>query len=348
MALFTHWQSQLFGFLSISTLILLSVQPASSLAGDLQIRFDAPSLIPVYISSDEATSTRGVASDRQLIEFHVDISTWLVSGKPHHLREILIEVVDLSGNSRVIDFLPHDETSSDFIGGIKHEKSTEKNQSLGLNGTSNFHWIASGNGHVAAGNKKTEKISFEKKPLQQQVVVSGTSRQGRGVTYRFRKAVDTSLEGKQELTLHLSVPRDWSKSLIRIDCIAMGSIGGAVPGTRQIAIVGQERFFVPIFSHNDSASLACSERFFTVSNRLKHLASEQEEAIYDQDKSSPLQRLAILLSIEEPAVPKTWLKKIVEQGDAKFFDSVAPHLPADVRQASEDYLLARLTLLSDE
>lgn len=348
MAQFKHWQSQILVFLITSILILLSVQPKPVLAGELKIRFDAPSMVPFYFSNDEGPSTRGVASDRERIEFNVDISTWLVSGKPDHLKEILIEVVDLSGESRVIDFLPHDESSSEYVGGIKHEKSTEKNQSLGLNGASNFHWIASGNGHLAAGHKKTEKISFEKKPPKQQVVVSGTSRQGRGVTYRFRKAVDTSLEGKQPLTLHLSVPQGWSRSLIRIDCVAIGSIPGAVPGTRQTAVVGQERFLIPIFSHNDSASLAYGERFFVISNHLKQLAVKHEEAINDQDKSSPLHRLAIMLSIDEPTVPKTWLKKIVEQGDAEFFHSVAPHLPAEVRQASEDYLLARQILLSNK
>ncbi len=336
------------GLLLTGTILMLGGEPVQSVAGDLKIRFDAPSLIPFDFCEDQIKSGHAIASERAMIEFHLDISTWMVSGNPDHLKEILIEVVDLSGGSRVVDFLPHDEATSDYLGGIKHEKSTEKNQSLGLNGSSNFHWIASGNGHVAAGNKKTEKTSFEKKPPQQQVIVSGTSRQGRGVTYRFRKAVDTSLEGTQTLTLQLSVPRSWSKSLIRVDCIAMGTMSGAVPGTRQTAVVGQERFLIPIFNRHNSASLACSERFFAITHRLKQLAVENEEAIVHQNKNSLFQRLAILLSIDEPRVPKTWLKKIVEQGDAAFFDSIAAHLPPDVRQASEDYLLARRALLADD
>ena len=149
---------RLFG--SLVFILVIGTQITS--AKELKVRFDAPSIIPFDTGTTKSTLEEAVVSQRDQIELEVEISTWLLSGKPERIQELLFEVFDLSGASRVIDFLPRDEISSDFIGGIKVEKSQEKNRSIGLSASSNLPWMPGGNGQLASGNKNVDRTSYEK------------------------------------------------------------------------------------------------------------------------------------------------------------------------------------------
>ena len=334
---------RLFG--SLVCLLVIGTQITS--AKDLKVRFDAPSIIPFDTGTTNPTLDKENVSQRDQIELEVEISTWLLSGKPERIQEILFEVFDLSGTSRVIDFLPRDEISSDFIGGIKVEKSKEKNRSIGLSASSNLPWMPGGNGQLASGNKNVDRTSYEKKSPQRHIVVSGTSRQGRGVVYRFRRANAHSLEGTRRLTLRLSVPRGWSTSLLRVHCVARGSTQGAVPGLRQTATIGEQTFIIPVFDRQDSQGQRDSERFFIQYHHLQRLAEDHARELRREENHYPLKQIAAILSLEDSNLPKAWPKQVLESGNVAVFTEAKRFLPDDLQQAGTHYLTARRVILSD-
>ncbi|MEC8510471.1 MAG: hypothetical protein VXZ53_26050 [Planctomycetota bacterium] len=334
---------RLFG--SLVFILVIGTQITS--AKELKVRFDAPSIIPFDTGTTKSTLEKAVVSQRDQIELEVEISTWLLSGKPERIQEILFEIFDLSGSSRVIDFLPRDEISSDFIGGIKVEKSKEKNRSIGLSASSNLPWMPGGNGQLASGNKNVDRTSYEKKSPQRHIIVSGTSRQGRGVVYRFRRANEHSLEGTRRLTLRLSVPQGWSTSLLRVHCVARGLTQGAVPGLRQTSTIGQQTFIIPVFDRGDSRGQQDSERFFIQYQHLKRLAEAHARELRREENQYPLKQIAAILSLEDSNLPEAWPTQVLESGDVATFTAAKRFLPDDLQQAGTHYLAARRAILSD-
>ncbi|MED5576289.1 MAG: hypothetical protein VX757_02200, partial [Planctomycetota bacterium] len=75
-----------------SLVFILVIGTQITFAKELKVRFDAPSIIPFDTGTTNSTLEEAVVSQRDQIELEVEISTWLLSGKPERIQELLFEV----------------------------------------------------------------------------------------------------------------------------------------------------------------------------------------------------------------------------------------------------------------
>ena len=316
-----------------------------SLAGEPRVQFDAPALVAFErLAAADVESVR-LAADRELVELSLDITAWAVTYHEANLEQLMVEIVDLSGSARVVDFSPIDMQYSDYASGIAVEELKEKNASLGVDAASTLDWVARGNAHANLGSRKSTKHTFEKKAPQSQVIASGMTRQGRGVSFRIKQSAETPLEGSHHLTVRLSVPEGWSTSLLRVECLAVGRPSSGVKALQQRQTLGHQRFLVATFDRHDASAGMLAESFAAGLTSLRRVASAQQKQIQRRSQGDAIQRVGILLAVSEPKIPKQWLQQLVETGDSTQFATYADRLPGDVRRAGLNYLAVRRDLL---
>ncbi|HEX5472515.1 MAG TPA: hypothetical protein VFW73_11540 [Lacipirellulaceae bacterium] len=182
--------------------------------------------------------------NERLIQVALPISVRFRGVSMGDVDELAIEVNGAAAGLRVEYFSPMTQLVSDVSHDIETTTTTTKGHTLdgSLGGTFPIpgadvvaHLTPTISAALTNCDTSTEKIN--RLPPKHAVVVSGTSREGRGVFFKLKPYSQTSLEGVHDLSVTFVAPRYWQGSEIRVDCAARGE--RKMLWMKQTGIIGQ-------------------------------------------------------------------------------------------------------------
>lgn len=201
--------------LAISTAFSFSGVPANCLQANDVVEFDVPAI-------GQCGELESDANGSKLISLNIPVSVLVKDPQNIEFEQLLIAVYWSGGANLVHDYAPQTSLISDIDGNISIQKQSDRNNSIGLEGTGGYKLLAGVNGQLNLGNSKRESTSYQLKPEQHLLAASGPIKRGTGVYYKFRASTQTTLEGSHQLDLQFQVPASWRTGILRVDCQVSG------------------------------------------------------------------------------------------------------------------------------
>ena len=181
----------------------------------------------------------------RLVEVTLPVSVRFHGLTREDVDELDIEIDGAAAGLRVFDFSPRTQLASDVAQQIETTTTTKRARSIDgtLGGALPVpyaelvaHVSPSINAGISGSEIATEKMNIV--PPKQAVVVSGTSSEGRGAFFKFKRSSQTSLEGVHALRVIFAVPDNWHNGDVQVQCSARGQ--RRVIWIKQPATVGRE------------------------------------------------------------------------------------------------------------
>jgi len=324
-------------------LVFLTIPVATTVAQDAGIRFDVPATLPFVTVTEDSTCDDELPpqlAGRRWVDLDLPVSHWLGATGPEAVDELLVELVEVSGEAMVVDHWPRAQMASDYVGAIAVERTRDFQQGLKLDLSGGANG-AVGGVHAETTMRRGETERFERVAPQQQVVSSGTIQQGRGVAFRFRRSIDLPLEGMQRIRLRLSLPETATNGLLRVECRALA---GAPDSRERRRLVGGERMWVATFDATNVDARHKAERLARASLQLRE-AAHREMLERRSENRSALKQVERLLTASRERLPQDWLERLLSEGSDSDFGSFADRLSTPTRRSGEVYLATRRELL---
>ncbi|HAN96580.1 MAG TPA: hypothetical protein DCQ98_03705 [Planctomycetaceae bacterium] len=328
--------------LPLALALLGNIAVAMSVAAQ-PIRFDAPALAPfVAVESccDDSRVPRPFG--RRLVEIELPVSHWLGAHSPESVDELLIEVTEVSGSSMVVDYWPRTRLASEYVGSIAVERTGDSQSGIKLDLDGRATGI-DGALNADLSRRQAETARFERIAPQRQIVAAGTTHQGRGVAYRFRRDSEQPLEGEQRLRIRLDLPLSATNGLLRIDAVAM-TVDAASDGQRRRS--ASERLWVALFDVADAEARAKAERLARATLELREAARSEPTGERDGSRS-PLAKIERLFgSSQGDELPADWYERLLTSGERADFEQLERRLSERARASGRAYLASRRELLA--
>jgi len=303
-----------------------------------QVRFDVAPAVACRDVTDEAFLS--LYPGERLFEVRLEISS-LISGDAADLAEYFFRMTSGQRGFRIVDYAPRTILASDYAGGIAVEEKAEQSGKAGV--IISGPWQpATASGHLETDRKQTLTRKYELVAPLASVSASGTIEQGQGVYFKLRPSRQTSLEGSKEFQLVFRAPAAWRAGILHLFCEARGVSRGIVRAFDEPVRCGALEFPIALYRAGDEEARVIAERYALSSQKLRLSVADSQEEIQRRSYPTLAHELGGLLELTEPKIPPTWLQQILN-------DSVSGHgfenyLPAQVRSAAADYLIAKREL----
>lgn len=248
----------------------------------------------------------------RIIEMVIPLSIRVIRGDSADLRELVFEIRSPQRRMRVVQFRPQTQLESVADGPIQMTETVEKQRSIGASlggsvkapiGDVRIEGAPSANLGVSKRNVVTE--TWKKLPPKQATVVSGTTADGYGVFFRFKRSTQESFEGVKELTLRFIVPASFRADWLLLSCRATGDrlkyfIKATVP-------CGERRYVLGLHSAGDRGAQRAAYELARLQSRISDKAAQarrQNAALADQPRTIQQAAEALRrLSVEAEAAP---------------------------------------------
>ncbi|MEQ1902973.1 MAG: hypothetical protein ABL888_02150 [Pirellulaceae bacterium] len=252
-----------------------------------ETKFDVPAMIEVNAIYNDC-----ILSDsdpyEQLIEIVIPVSCWIDQRHRDHIQEFRFDVHWHRSVFPVVEYGPKTLMQSPVHGFIAVEKRDD--QTVKVGGDSQ---IPAGAVKVGAKLETAKTVGqterFEAIPQHDLLVASGSINRGTGVFFRFHSAKQFSLEGGRELSLVYRVPRSWRGGIIRIDCLAVGSVK-RFPGITD-ELRSAVSFIVPTYLKGDREAQQVAAQYVQSEQSLRHdwvsyVSKKPEPKFWEQVQNS--------------------------------------------------------------
>ena len=327
-------------------LALLTYVSSPARADETLSRFDAPALLPFVNSlcepctesDDPYVVQRGPLPGEKWIELRIPVTHWLRDGSAATVAEIEYSIVETTGRARVVDFSPQAQMASDLAGNISVERKDDSTRSTNVDLAGAAYGPVNVGGHANSNQSHSEVERFERLAPTRQVVASGTTQQGRGVSLRVRSATGLPLEGAMEVSLTLAVPESCDALLLRVVGQASGRVRRSFPATDYEGVLGREQLWIAAFAANSTPARQRAEQFASAMHDLRRSAVTHPVR---NGSSTPLAQVRRLFREEAPKVPTQWLEQLLVPGSDVHYRGFADGLAAPVREQAETYLARR-------
>lgn len=304
-----------------------------------RVRFDTMPAVGCRDVTDDAFAL--LHPDERLLEAKFEISSILDAGSEADLTEYFLRMTSPQQSFHVVDYSPRTTLASDYNGGIIIEKKKEDSKGLGLTATGGWH-AANLTGHGDAGSKNTLTTKYELVAPMESVTASGTILNGYGVYFKLRRSRQDTLEGAKEYQVIFRAPKQWRGDILHVQCEARGMQRGIVHQLDEEVQCGFGQFPIALYLAGDEEAKRIANQFVMSNHRLRSTAIKSQREIKRRSYPTVLHELGGLLELAEPKIPSSWLEQLLsDNAPALEFEN---RLPAQVRSAASDYLVAKREL----
>ncbi|MBC8354177.1 MAG: hypothetical protein H8E66_19465 [Planctomycetes bacterium] len=324
-----------FSCLCVAVVSLTAVASAKS----PRVRFDMMPVVACRDVTDDAFAL--MHPDERLLEAKFEISSILDSGTESDLTEYFFRMTSPQQSFHVVDYSPRTTLASGYSGGISIEKKTEDSKGIGL--TASGGWESARlTGHGDAGTKNTLTTKYELVAPMESVTAAGTIESGYGVYFKIRRSRQGTLEGAKEYQVVFRSPQDWRGDILHVHCEARGVKRGIVHQLDEETSFGFGQFPIALYLAGDEEAKRIAEQFAASNHKLRTTAIDSRREIKRRSYPTVLHELGGLLELAEPKIPKSWLQQLLsDNAPGHGFEN---RLPAQVRSAASDYLVAKRAL----
>lgn len=303
------------------------------------VRFDTTPVVACRDVTDDAFAE--MHPGERLIEAKFEISSILDSGSEADLTEFFFRMTSPQQSFRIVDYSPRTTLVSDYNGGITFEKKNEHSKGLGLAVSGGWE-SANVTGHGDAGAKNTLTTKYELAAPKESVTASGTIQNGYGVYFKLRRSRQDTLEGAKEYQVIFRASRHWRGDLLHVYCEARGIQRGIVRQLDEEVRCGLGEYPLALYLSGDESARSIAEQFAKSNHNLRSTAINNQREIKRRSYPTVLHELGGLLDLAEPKIPRSWLEQLLsESASGHEFEN---RLPAQVRSAASDYLIAKREL----
>lgn len=297
---------------------------------------------PVVACQDITPSEFAEANpDEKLVRASFKVSSLIGRGEEHDLIQFFYRVESPEQTIRIVDYSPKTTLASDIAGNISIEKKKDTTNHIGMALAGPLDWPVKVTGSGDLGSKSDDAVRYELLPQMVAVAASGTIHRGYGVYFKFRPSRGTSLEGAKELTVVFRVPSEWRADTVQLFCKAIGIRHGIVPPLDGHAVCGARRFAIALYVEGDRAAKAAAERLVRAESELLKSLSANRREIEKRSHPTLAHRIGALLDVVEPALPDDWADCLIYGPADGMIDGIADRLPSEVRDAVNEYSVAR-------
>ena len=320
----------------IAAVTLAITTPAASTWADVSVQFDAAQTVacrPLLSPEFEADHP-----GERLWEAKLEVSS-LISGNEQALQHFFYQVDIMDRSLMFVDYLPKTTLHSQYADAVHVENKDERTRNVGVAVT--WDTLVKVTPNASVGSKKSTHVQYSLLPPKEQVAASGTQRRGRGVYYKLRPSSQHTLEGAKEFALVFRAPADWRAGTLLLRCQAKSTKKSFF--RNETIRAGEGLFMLALHHAGDEQAKAVAEQYADAAFRLRQLSHQHRAEITRQQTSPP----HFPLTEAEPArVPVGWLERLlVTPGDGNW-PHYADHLPSEVREAGEAFLVAKQTVAS--
>ncbi|MFT7640657.1 MAG: hypothetical protein ACI9G1_002401, partial [Pirellulaceae bacterium] len=233
-----------------------------------------------------------------------------------------------------------------YASDIDIEKRNENSKTFGLNLTGKVGNVQLGpiSGGTNWSNKDQSTVKYELVPPMQTITSSGTVNRGFGAYFKHRPNRQGTFEGEREFTLVLRVSRDWRGGLMYVSCVAIGKRRSVVGVLDEQSVSGPQRFLVALHLAGDESAKNSAIEFTRREQLLREIAHQSAKKIERERYPTVAHRIGAAFDVVDSRIPTGWLDGVLLGLPVKTAGAFQSHLPVDVREATESYLMAKRDL----
>lgn len=330
------------GLVSVLQLAVFSA-PSTAVAGEPpHVLFDVNHAVacrdvtpPEYDALHPAT---------RLVECRFQISTFIHSGDPNELVELLVTIESPRKAFEVVDYEPKTTLESPVAGNVGVERKKEKSATVGLGLAGSFQHVVKADASGSVLDKTLNSVRYDLIPAQELVAASGTIQRGHGVYFKLKPSKSSTLEGAKEFMMVIRVPRDWQADYIHLRCEATAHRRGALYGSEETVVCGLEGFVVALYAAGSEPARSAVEQFVQAERDLRRVAAEGERLIRRRAYPSLAHKLGRFFELSSPRIPDDWYRQVLYGGALPREPRFVRHLPDEVADAARRYLAAKRAL----
>jgi len=281
--------------------------------------------------------------DEKLMQAELQVSSLIRKGGDGDLIQYFYRMESPEETIRIVDYAPKTTLASDVAGNISIEKKKEKTNHVGMALTGPFDWPVKASGSGDVGSKSHEVVRYELLPQKFAVASSGTVRRGYGVYFKLKPSRSTTLEGAKQFTLVFRVPKEWRGDYVHLSCTAVGLDRGVVSPLDERTIFGHRRFLIALYAEGDTSAKSAAERLARAEAGLLRTVSQNRREIEKRFYPTIAHKVGVMLEVIEPPIPDDWAQRLI-YGKQIVIAEIAKRLPADVREAVDEYAVAKREL----
>jgi hypothetical protein len=241
----------------------------------------------------------------------------------------------------VVDYLPQTTLSTDVVEHLSVEKHRERNRSLGITVSGQYHHLAQGTATAGGGKTVKSSVRYELLPPLELLASSGTIGRGSGVYFKLRPSRRTSLEGAREFVLVLRVASAWRGDLVHVHCEAMGRESDLFGSVERERVWGIQDFLVALYAEGDLQAKQAAQAYVLAEQELRDAVAAGRRRIKKLAYPRVSLKMGRIPTFSDPKVSKTWIEGFLARPERTDAASVQRYLPPDVQAALADYTTAR-------
>ncbi len=282
--------------------------------------------------------------DERLVQADFPVSSLIRNGGEGDLIQYLYRVESPEETIRIVDYSPKTTLTSDIAGNVSIEKKKEKTNHVGMALTGPIDWPIRATGSGDVGSKSHNVERYELLPQKFAAAASGTVRRGYGVYFKLKPSRSTTLEGSKQFTLVFRVPKEWRGDYVHLSCTAIGFRRGVVAPLDERTVCGARRFVIALYADGDTSAKSAAERLARAETGLLKTVSENRREIEKRFYPTFVHKVGAMLEVIEPPIPDDWAQRLIYGSQRLGIDRIADRLPKDVREAVDEYAVAKREL----
>ena len=311
-----------------------------AIAGEPSVKFDVPALVAAH--EIEFAEGHSLESSQKIIEVLIPVTTEIQTSDRDNVAEFRFDVYWNRNVYPLADYAPKTQTFSEIEGLISVEKSHDKTAGVGINLSSGYQDVVSGQAKTDLSSRSGTKLRYQEIPQHEILVASGTIQRGTGAFFRFHPSKRESLEGGRDLIVAYRVPQSWRGGVITVECRAAGR--RKIIGSWRDSFEESRAFVLPIYLEGDDQARQAAEDFVRSEQGLRRNWQRHVE-----QKSPTIPGLLGLAARPNPVnsgLPKQWIHYLIQSGKDDYLDRYRSRLPASVADAADRFVAAREDLFN--
>jgi hypothetical protein len=327
-----------FRLLLFSGLTLVSTAISFGQSGTA--KFDVPAMLEAHPIINDCV----LPSDdpyEQLIEIVIPVSCWVEPQYRETLNEFRFDVFWQRSVYPMVEYAPKTLMQSPVSGLIAVEKREDQNVKLG-GGTVVPTPSVTLNANAETNSHSGTTRRFEEVPEHEMLVASGSINRGTGAFFRFHSSKQYSLEGGREISLIYRVPKNWRGGVLRIDCLAQGTLKKFGGATEMIS--AQMTFVAPIYLQGDHTARQVAVRYVQSEQALR-TAWHSYQTHKPQPTLIEQMQTAFKKNAETESLPNNWVVVAIQSAsDQELQQAQKQKFPTQLRTAVSQFADARKML----
>jgi hypothetical protein len=306
-----------------------------AVADEPSVKFDVPALIAVH--EIEFAEGHSPGSSQKTIELVIPVTSEIRSNDRDNVDEFRFDVFWNRNVYPLADYAPKTQTVSDIEGLISVEKSQDKNAGIGINLSSGYQDVVSGQAKLDLSQRTGSKLSYQEIPQFEVLVASGTIQRSTGAFFRFHPSKRETLEGGRDLIVAYRVPQSWRGGVITVECRAEGH--RKIIGSWRDPFEESRAFVLPIYLEGDDQARKAAEDFVRSEQGLRK--NWQRHVDRNSPNTLGLLGLSGRPNPLDSNLPKNWVHYLIQSGQDDYLTRYRSNLPESVADAADRFVSAR-------